>query len=382
MMRVLVQRAASRLMTSDGFRRVRCGFHALPRRLTRRSRVVDFFFELDDPYSLLAAHSLEPLADRHRLQWRIHAVPPPSTAESPQRAAWQAWAERDVDRLARHWGLDRRRLVPPRGLDTSATALSAGAARRRRLGHYQGAMFHFEGEWYWGIDRLHHLERRLGVDAPLFAPAPLRFAPSTPDTRPVIHFYCSLRSPYTYLAVGSLQRLARHYGARVVLCPLMPMVKRGVPLSRAKRLYIVRDAKREATRLGLPFGDIVDPLGWAVEQGLAVLHHAMRRESEATAPGMAFLSSFLQGVFAEGVDARHRRALESLMARGGLEAADLALALADSTWREAVDTHRTDLLERGLWGVPSFRVNDLPALWGQDRLWMLEEDLMSARNTS
>ena len=34
------------------------------------------------------------------------------------------------------------------------------------------------------------------------------------------------------------------------------------------------------------------------------------------------------------------------------------------------------MLGEGLWGVPSFRIDDLPALWGQDRIWMLEQDLI------
>jgi 2-hydroxychromene-2-carboxylate isomerase len=31
--------------------------------------------------------------------------------------------------------------------------------------------------------------------------------------------------------------------------------------------------------------------------------------------------------------------------------------------------------------VPSFRVDEQPALWGQDRLWMLEQDLLQALAT-
>ena len=30
-----------------------------------------------------------------------------------------------------------------------------------KKGHYQGAMVYFEGEWYWGIDRLPYLSKRL-----------------------------------------------------------------------------------------------------------------------------------------------------------------------------------------------------------------------------
>ena len=38
---------------------------------------------------------------------------------------------------------------------------SAGNNLRSKLGHYSGAMFYYEGEWYWGVDRLYHLEARL-----------------------------------------------------------------------------------------------------------------------------------------------------------------------------------------------------------------------------
>ena len=152
-------------------------------------------------------------------------------------------------------------------------------------------------------------------------------------------------------------------------------------MSRAKRLYIVRDAKREATRLGLRFGDIVDPLGIAVERGLAILNQAITRDRASLTPGLDFLESFLQGVFADGVDAAEPRSLVHLMSRSGfdsseLEASRIGAVLADASWQEELEANRKDLVARGLWGVPSFQVNDRPALWGQDRLWMLEEDLM------
>ena len=48
------------------------------------------------------------------------------------------------------------------------------------------------------------------------------------------------------------------------------MAMRGQPLPLAKRLYILRDAKREADRLGLPFGKIHDPLGEGVWRCLTI----------------------------------------------------------------------------------------------------------------
>jgi 2-hydroxychromene-2-carboxylate isomerase len=41
------------------------------------------------------------------------------------------------------------------------------------------------------------------------------------------------------------------------------------------------------------------------------------------------------------------------------------------------EANRLEMLGLGLWGVPSFRVGNLPGHWGQDRLWAVEEDLIS-----
>ena len=54
----------------------------------------------------------------------------------------------------------------------------------------------------------------------------------------------------------------------------LPMVTRGMPLPNVKRMYIVRDAKREADRLGIPFGEICDPLGTGVDNCIAIAHWA------------------------------------------------------------------------------------------------------------
>jgi 2-hydroxychromene-2-carboxylate isomerase len=53
--------------------------------------------------------------------------------------------------------------------------------------------------------------------------------------------------------------------------------------------------------------------------------------------------------------------------------------LSDESWRGVAENHRNELLSSGLWGVPSFRVSGLPAYWGQDRLWCLENDLIRLR---
>jgi 2-hydroxychromene-2-carboxylate isomerase len=258
-----------------------------------------------------------------------------------------------------------------------------GAILRQRLGHYLGATIYFEGEWYWGIDRLHYLEQRLQseglaqypIDTLLIEPQALRFAqidrPSS--TRPTLEFFCSLRSPYTYLAIERTRRLAEHYGADLQLRFVLPMVMRGLPVGFAKRKYILLDTKREAQRLDLPFGNVVDPVGKPVEDGLAILHRAIAR-----GVGTEFLSSFLSAAFAEGIDTHRPQALRQIALRSGLPSVDLEDALNDPAWRTMATVNREALLASGLWGVPSFRVVGYPSVWGQDRLWMIEQDLLTA----
>ncbi len=256
-------------------------------------------------------------------------------------------------------------------------ALAKGARERKRLGHYLGGTFHFEGEWYWGLDRLGYLEDRLaGIgwqEADHFVPRrEATLQPATPARQPVLEAFISLRSPYSYIAMERLMALADAHKAALRLRPVLPMVMRGLPVPTAKRLYIVRDTKREAERLGVPFGLIADPVGRPAERVLAVTFHALKQGK-----GAAFAHSFLKGVFAEGIDAGTRSGLLKLCKRAGLKATDMDAALVDQSWREEAEANREALLALGIWGVPAFRVDDRPAHWGQDRLWAVEQEMLA-----
>ena len=384
-----IGRGVSRLITSTSVQDFRRSLHAFRRHAMGRSPTVHYFHQPDDPYSQLLARCLPALQSRYRISIVSHVVPPPDAAAAPDSERLRAWSLRDANRLARALsGLPRLEATAATSQAVPATTLAEGAALRKQLGHYLGATLYFEGEWYWGVDRLHYLEARLAKaglrrGTPLdntqphyiFSPRALQFQPITAATtpRPVIHFYCSLRSPYTYLAARQVRELANHYGAELRLRFVLPMVMRGLPVPLRKRLYILRDTKREADRLGQPFGCVVDPVGRPVEDGLALLHAAIK-----TGQGPALLESFLEGVFAQGLDASTAHELQHIATRAGMSPSDFAAALTDDAWRAVAETNRSDMLERGIWGVPSFRVNDMPLLWGQDRLWMLEEDLITA----
>ena len=387
--KAVIGRAIAQLITSTSVQDFRRFVHAMHRRTWGKSPTVHYFHQADDPYSQLLARCLQLLQSRYAISIVSHAVPPPDAAAAPDMERLRAWSLRDAARLASALSVLPPMEASPEAAPTaSATALAQGAALRKRLGHYLGATLYFEGEWYWGVDRLHYLEDRLreaglgvqppggGASAPcIVPPRKLQFHPAVAATTPapIIHFYCSLRSPYTYLAAHQVRQLAAHYGAELRLRFVLPMVMRGLPVPLEKRLYILRDTKREANRLGLAFGAVVDPVGKPVENGLALLHAAI-----TSGKGPALLESFLEAVFAQGIDASSADGLEHIATRAGMGASEVKSALQDDAWRSVAEANRADMLERGIWGVPSFRVNDRPLLWGQDRLWMLEEDLIAA----
>ena len=386
--------------------------------------MIEYFHQVDDPYSCLLAQVLRPLMRRYGAAVKPWLVPPPDDAAAPERERLVAYARRDASRLAAAYGLSFPRAAEPdaeavalaqrvlagsleapdfaeravevgqalwrgdidrlRGLPAlpphqAQMQLDLGAARRRELGHYLGAMLHHDGQWYWGVDRLNHLEGALsGRDATPGAPPIAPYRPMTlgskpPGRAPGIEMWFSFRSPYSWIAFPRVRQLARHYGAPLMLRPILPMVMRGLPVPPVKSFYIVRDTKREADRAGLPFGPVSDPVGPGAERALAVLHHV--------APlglGEDFAESALRAAWAEGVALADDAGLIGAAARAGVSEAQVAAALADESWRAAAEANREALFDAGLWGAPTYRIEGGPAHWGQDRLWTLEEDLVRA----
>jgi 2-hydroxychromene-2-carboxylate isomerase len=380
MIRSIVTRTAARIITSPNLRTIGRQRRAVLRRLSGMRPTVHYFHQADDPYSQLCLAALPILQARYDIDLKTHAVSAPAPDAAPELEMLKAYATRDAAILVK--GLN----WPPPSAITSApppndsSSLETGDRLRRAMGHYLSAMFYFEGEWYWGLDRLAFLEERLApfraTDAPKTFIAPrleVQCNGRPKDDGPArFEAFVSFRSPYTYLAMPRAIELAAHYGAQLELRFVLPMVMRGLPVPFAKQAYILRDCKREAERLGLPFGDVADPVGRGAERGLAVLNHAIK-----AGQGEAFAMSFLRGVFAEGISAASDKGLLTMAIRAGISATALEVALADESWRATAEANRKELFAAGVWGVPAFRVNGGDMLWGQDRLWAIEQKLQA-----
>ena len=400
-------------------------------RLARREpHRVHYFHQADDPYSALAAACLPQLLQRYDIELHAHVVGPPPDAAAPDRARLVDLSRVDAQRLAAHHQLrlDMADQQPSASAVQAAQAVLVAAAEsgqfvqvapalcsalwqsapaqqaapasfnhwpqaspaacsqhlaqanqlREKNGHYLGATFFYAGEWYWGLDRLYHLEQRLqdlgaqrpGVTGLMFAPTPDLSAPVVLAQPKPIDFFFSLRSPYSAIVAPRVFELGRLTGAPVRLRFVLPMVMRGLAVPRNKRMYISLDAAREAHARGQPFGRLNDPVGRPTERGLALIPWA-----ERAGLGQAYVLSFMRAVWSQGVDAGSDRGLRQIVESAGLSWADARVALADEGWRNTAEANRQELLSLGLWGVPSFRVGDL-AVWGQDRLWAVQDALL------
>lgn len=351
------------------------------RRKEGRPHVVEYFHQPDDPYSLLLVQALPAFAARYDVELRVWLTGPPPDWAAPERERLMAWSRIDAARLAAKAGLDPE-AGSTEASDLIAAAREGGDARREQLGHYLGATLYYEGEWYWGLDRLHYLESRLtelgakradAPSAPIFAPPPVpspaASAPPSGDL-PDIHWFLSFRSPYTYIAAERVRALADACGARLTLRYVLPMRMRGLPVPKMKSRYIVTDVAREARRLGISFGRIADPLGEPVERGYSLLPWAIEQGR-----GYEYCLAFMRGVWSRGIDAGSDRGLARIVADAGLDWQEGRRHLGSDDWRAVADANREELLGLGLWGVPSFRVGDA-AVWGQDRLWAVEDELL------
>ena len=179
--------------------------------------VIHYFHGVADPFSALAVQTLTTLADAYNVDIRCHIASGAQGDYIGDGERFDRWAFQDASDIASFYGLawpapgtvatpsefaDALSALSSAGttldfvsaavrvFDSVASAaredsnsasesdsrakitdqwiafergdaVAAGNKLRKSLGHYGAGMFYFEGQWYWGLDRLRVLERRL-----------------------------------------------------------------------------------------------------------------------------------------------------------------------------------------------------------------------------
>lgn len=422
-------------LLSDSTQRAWKGLNDVKRRVRGEPRSIELYYQPADPYSHLLVQVVPRLMERYQRDWQFRLSPPLAPDVDPDPVLRKKWALRDARELATRydlsfpggtdspdpkpvqranqimlvkrefavqlqaafevgvalWTKDGKALDAAQGTYSCessgniAPVTQLNYARMRKLGYYAGSSMYYGGEWY-PLHRIEHLETRLAAEdgvtdvTPVLTPRPESERPpealAPAGTELVLEMFFSFRSPYSYLALDRAAALADEHGIDLRIRPVLPMVARGLPVPTAKRLYIVRDSKREADRLGIPFGTICDPLGLGVERCLAAFQAA-----EAAGLGLAFAREAARGIWSEALDPATYADMRTIADRAGVAWESIKEATAGDAWRGMAEDNAAGLLEAGLWGVPSFRVGSYSA-WGQDRLDAVDDRLRRHRLAS
>ncbi|MEC7595306.1 MAG: DsbA family protein, partial [Pseudomonadota bacterium] len=268
----------------------------------------------------------------------------------------------------------------------AAEQREAGRREREALGHYLGGTLYYAGEWYWGIDRLPYLEERLirtGLQRSghrqvvHFQPRPA-FMSRPAQQRLTLEFYPSIRSPYSYVSLPETLDLPSHYPVDLVVRPVLPMVMRGLPVPAVKGRYILLDTKREADRVGVPFGHIFDPVGDPVRRCYSLFAMA-----DEVGKGGELLLAFCKMAWSEGIDVGSDQGIKIVVERAGLDWAAASEVIDNTDWEGPIEENRLQMMASGLWGVPSYRLLDdkgreVFSCWGRDRIWLLAHEIQKA----
>lgn len=398
---------------------------------------VFYLHQVDDPYSHLCCQVLDQLTASYEIKIipLVVGIPPQST--TPEVELLKQHSIDDATIIAPYYGLDfstKRNEIPIEMIEkaqsillsTNSTQFASKAKRvgealwqnnrialdemlkktkpithqdvkerievnntkRKQLGHYLGAVFAYEGECYWSIDRLPFLEERLkdlnvrkdNKELVIKRNSLKKNKPLISSQQMTIDFFISARSPYSYLALKQLIELKKQLPLKINYRPILPMVMRGMKIDLKKGMYILSDCKRIANQKAISFGNITDPLGRAVERFYSLFPYVKELNKEEE-----FFDLFLTAVWANGKHGYLDSTLKNIIGKLDLPWDDAKKELDTDYWREEIENNRKAMYKIGKWGPPSFAVKNqnnevLINLWGQDRLWLIEEMMYLMKN--
>lgn len=193
-----------------------------------------------------------------------------------------------------------------------------------------------------------------------------------------IEFYFDFASPYSYLALASIDALAAKYGRSVEYKPMLlgaafkvsgQGVLTEIPL---KGEYSKRDFARSARFHNVPFKmPSTFPLN-TVNTARALLW----LQSIGSAKSVPFVQRAFRAYFVEDRNINDAAVLGELAAELGIDQAGLLAAIQDPAIKDKLKAHVDAAIARGVFGAPFFFVDGEP-FWGHDRLPQIERWLAS-----
>ena len=270
--------------------------------------------------------------------------------------------------------------------ETTLTTISNNEEIRNEVEAYMGSTFSYEGELYWGVDRLDHLENRLkdlglkrNEDSNYISERKRTNTSDIPNHSNIeLEFYPSLNSPYTSISLERVKLIQSTYPIKIITKPVLPMLMRNMTIPRYKARYIFRDTAREAKKYEVPFGKVISPLGKPAERAYSLFPWI-----DQQGQGFEYICRLMISSFRKAEDIGVNSYLKELVEDLGLDWQEAQEHLDTDKWRDELEKNRLTMYEGDSWGVPSFRLVDGDktfTTWGQDRIWLIEEEIIKRLN--
>ncbi len=193
---------------------------------------------------------------------------------------------------------------------------------------------------------------------------------------PTVTFWFDVASTYSWLSAARLDAEAEARGVETIWKPFLlgPIFKRQgwdnspFVLQPAKGRYMVRDVERLAAERGLPFvgGETLIAAGFPRMSLHAARLAIAGLETLAPAPAHDLVRGLFAAEFGEGRDIGDKGVLTAIVAETGVPDSVL-IEMGSEEVKTRLRTNTEDAISRGLFGAPSFTVDD-ELFWGDDRL--------------
>ena len=194
-------------------------------------------------------------------------------------------------------------------------------------------------------------------------------------SRHTVKFYFDYNSPYSYIASLRVETLCRQAGAELLW---LPVVLGGIFQSNEiepphtkvnRRKYLFEDLKDLTSYYGIPYQQrsvfIFKPI-LSLRATLAVPQGPERAKA---------VHALYRGAFAEDLDLGEPEVVARLLGEAGLDGTALVERTQEPAIKNELKALTDEAIAKGVFGAPTFYVDEVKMFWGQDRMPLLERYL-------
>lgn len=240
------------------------------------------------------------------------------------------------------------------------------------LGIFGAPAYVVDGEkLYWGQDRMH---MALGLRAEEVYPRARVISPSESHHMRTLDFFWDFSSPFAYLGNTQAEAVAERTGAKLVSRPMLlgglfkAIGQVDVPLatwSDAKRNYYLQDIVRWADYWGVPFK-------WPSRFPMSSIKPLRAYLALPENRRLDFRRKVFKAYWGEDRDIADDAVLAELIGEG---AADVLAKTQDPAVKQELIDATKYAEKKGVFGAPTWIVDDRDLFWGQDRVLLVERAL-------